>query len=155
MELGPLINIIPNHNRYTVMYRGQVVKDVTGAGVGVYAHIIDGKIVPDEDLDEWYIEQMLFDWRGRQFGLIRYRDGLVSGGYGGSDNAWAAEQGLEGSPYDGWYLLDAPEDEIENVRVEKHDSLASQNYRRTFKVEPPQGLFTYVRPATEQEWIKE
>ena len=154
MEPGPLINIIPNENRDIVIYRGQVAKNVTGAGFGVYAFIIDGQRVPYEELDAWYAERMLFDWRGQPFKLDRYHEGRVRGVFLGGDYYWARDNGLEGSRYDG-YFLDAPEQEIDNVRVEKYDSLAQQDYSRTFNVDPPEDLFVSVRPATDQEWIKE
>ena len=48
-----------------------------------------------------------------------------------------------------------PPSRIDNVRVVRHDSLASNLYRQTFNVNPPPDLFNYVRPATDQEWIKE
>jgi hypothetical protein len=128
----------------------------SGAGPGVRAVTIEGKVVPDEELDAWYLERMLFDWRGQPFGLFRYENGLVSGGYSGNDlSFWPRENGLDGSRNDGWYLIDAPESEIENLRVEKHDILARRNYRHTFNVDPPKDLFVAVRPATDQEWIKE
>jgi hypothetical protein len=97
---------------------------------------------------------MLFDWRGKPFGIMRYHNGRVLGSYHGRDAFWAKENGLEGSMYEG-FVLDAPESEIENVRVEKIDILESQDYRHTFNVNPPEDLFVTVRPATEQEWIKE
>ena len=98
---------------------------------------------------------MLFDWRGQPFGLFRYENGLVNGIFIGLDYAWPIGKGLDGNRNDGWYLLDAPEHDIENLRVEKHDILARENYRRTFKVDPPEDLFVSVRLATDQEWIKE
>jgi hypothetical protein len=154
METGSLINIIPNDNQYIVIYRGQVVENVTGGGVGIRAHIIDGKLVPDEDLDAWYVERMMFDWRGQPFELYRYQNGRVYGSFHGTDNSWAEENGLEGDSRDG-YFLDVSEREIDNVRVVRHDSLASNLYRHTFNVDPPKDLFVTVRPATDQEWIKE
>jgi hypothetical protein len=116
--------------------------------------MIDGQRVPDQDLAAWYRERMLFDWQGQPFHIHRYIDGRVLGAYVGRDFAWAEKSDLEGNLYDGW-LCDLPEWEIENVRIERTDLLEWERYRRTFKVEPPDDLFCEVRPASDQEWIKE
>ena len=154
MEPGPLINIIPDLGQEVVIYRGQVATKVETSEPGDRALIINGKRVPDEDLDAWYRETMMFDWRGQSFGLYRYQNGRVYGTFHGTDNTWAEDNGLEGD-WHGGYFLDAPEQEIDNVRVVKSDILARQIYRHTFNVNPPRDLFTDVRPATGEEWIKE
>jgi hypothetical protein len=149
-----LINVIPNENRRVVVYQGQVATNITPGEPGDRAMIINGTRVPDEELDAWYVERMLFDWRGQPFHLWRYRDGRVYGTFLGNDLTWPRDKGLEGNQYEGW-ILNVPENEIENLRVEKIDILERERYRLTFKVDPPEDLFTYVRPATDQEWIKE
>ena len=154
MEPGSVINIIPNRNRDVVIYRGQVATKVETSEPGDRALIIDGKRVPDEDLDAWYRETMQFDWRGQPFGLQRCQNGRVYGSFHGTNNTWAMDNGLDGNWHDG-YFLDAPEQEIDNVRVVKTDILELERYRHTFQVNPPEDLFVYVRPATDQEWIKE
>jgi hypothetical protein len=68
--------------------------------------------------------------------------------------AGARDNNLEGNHYEGW-RLNVPESEIENLRVEKIDILERERYRLTFKDDPPEDLFTYVRAATDQEWVKE
>jgi hypothetical protein len=149
-----LINIIPNENESVVVYQGRATTDHRAGEPGDRALIVEGQRVPYEDLDAWYNERMLFDWRGKPFGIMRYHNGRVLGSYHGPDVFWAKENGLEGSTYEG-FVLDAPEGEIENVRVEKTDILEDERYRHTFKTDPPPGLFTHVRPTTEQEWFKE
>jgi hypothetical protein len=145
--------MIPHENRTIVIYKGAV--KFPGAGeVGDPALEVDGRRVAYNELDAWYTERMMFDWRGQPFHLNIYRDGRVQGGYSGFDSSWAREQGLEGSGYAGW-LCDVPESEVENLRVEKTDLLETWRYRETFGVEPPTGLFTDVRPANDQEWIRE
>ena len=148
-----MIHIIPYQNKTIVVYAGEI-KFPNAGEPGDPAFDIDGQRVPFEDFDAWYKERMMFDWRGQPFYLDRYRDGRVQGGYSGYDGGWAREQGLEGNQYEGW-LCDVPEAEIENVRVERMDLLEIWRYSKTFGVEPPQDLFTHVRPANEQEWIKE
>jgi hypothetical protein len=146
--------MIPNENRSMVIYKGQQTQPDSGGGLGNPALVINGELVPYDELDAWYTERMLFDWRGQPFHLDRYRDGRVQGGYLGYDSYWAREQGLEGSGYEGW-LCDVPESEVENVRVEKTDLLERWRYRKTFAVEPPKDLFVDARPATDQEWIRD
>jgi hypothetical protein len=150
-----MINMIPHGWRRTVVYRGKIATSVKGAAPGVNALIIDGVEVPHSELDAWYQEKMLFDWRGQPFDLERYQDGRVYGGFKGKSSAWARENGLEGGQHEGWFLNGVPEQEIEKVRVERTDILEHQRYRQTFKVNPPEGMFVTVRPATDQEWIRE
>jgi hypothetical protein len=149
-----LIKVIPNENQDTVVYRGQVTTNIATSKPGDRALIIDGARVPYEELDAWYAEGMLFDWRGQPFKLWRYRDGRVDGTFIGNDLTWPQDKGLKGNRNDGWFL-NAPESEIENLRIEKTDILERERYRQTFKANPPEDLFTYVRPATDQEWIRE
>ena len=149
-----MIHVIPNENQDVVVYQGRVATNIATSGPGDRALIIDGVRVPYEELDAWYAERMLFDWRGQPFHLWRYRDGRVDGAFAGNDLTWPLDKGLEGNRNDGWFLT-APESEIENLRIEKIDILERQRYRQTFKVNPPEDLFTYVRPATDQEWIRD
>lgn len=149
-----MINVIPNENRRVVVYQGQVATNVRPGQPGDRALIINGTRVPHDEFDAWYIERMLFDWHGQPFGLERYRDGRVYGTYSGTNGFWARDNNLEGNQYEGW-RLNVPESEIENLRVEKIDILERERYRLTFKDDPPEDLFTYVRPATDQEWVKE
>ena len=107
-----MIHMIPNENRSVVIYKGQQTQPDSGGGFGNPALVINGELVPYDELDAWYTERMLFDWRGQPFHLDRYRDGRVQGGYLGYDSYWAREQGLEGSGYEG-RLCDVPESEIE------------------------------------------
>ena len=148
-----MIHIIPNDNKSVVVYRGKVSYPVPSEP-GDPAVLVDGQRVPYEDLDAWYRERMLFDWRGQPFDIDRYIDGRVLGGYVGRDFDWADQSGLDGSRYAGW-VCDLPEREIGNVRIEKTDILEDWRYRQTFKADPPYDLFRHVRPATDQEWIKE
>lgn len=148
-----MIHMIPHQNRAMVIYKGRLTRPESGAGVGNPALVIDGQTVPYGELDAWYIETMMFDWRGQPFYLDSYRNGRVQGGYAGHDGGWARQQGLEGSGYAGW-LCDVPESEIENVRIEKTDLLESWRYSKTFGVEPAEDLFTSTRSATDQEWIR-
>lgn len=149
-----MINMIPHENRTIVIYRGELKFPEAGE-VGDPAFTVDGQRVPYDELDAWYIESMMFEWRGQPFHLDRYRDGRVQGGYAGYDFVWASEQPeLEGSGYAG-FVCEVPESEVENVRVEKTDLLERWRYRKTFGTKAPDGLFVYVRPATDQEWIKE
>lgn len=149
-----MIRIIPHENRGIVIYKGEPTESYSGAGLGEPALVIDGHTVPYEELDAWYSERMNFDWRGQPFHLSRYRDGRVRGTYLGRDSSWAAAQGLEGSGYEGW-LCEVPESEIDNLRVEKIDLLETWRYSKTFGVEPPRDPFVTIRPATDQEWIRE
>jgi hypothetical protein len=149
-----LIKVIPNENQDIVVYRGQVATDIATSEPGDPALIIDGTRVPYDEFDAWYTERMLFDWRGQPFKLWRYRDGRVDGAFIGNDLTWPQDKGLAGNRNDGWFL-NVTESEIENLRIEKIDILERQRYRQTFKVNPPEDLFTYVRPATDQEWIRE
>jgi hypothetical protein len=147
-----VINIIPHENRTIVIYKGEV--KFPGAGeVGDPALEIDGHRVAYDELNAWYRERMMFDWRGQPFHLNSYRNGRVQGAYSSGDSIWAREQGLDGSGYEGW-LCDVPESEIGNLRVERFDLLEDWRYAKTFGVEPPEDLFNHVRPATDQEWIK-
>jgi len=148
-----MINIIPHENRTMVVYKGELKWPDSGEP-GDPAYEIDGQRVPFDELDAWYTERMMFDWRGQPFHIQRCSDGRVRGGYAGDDYDWPPRQGLDGSVYDGW-LCDVPESEIENLRVEKTDLLETWRYRKTFGVEPPEGLFAQVRPATDHEWIRE
>jgi hypothetical protein len=149
-----MIKLVPGW-RESVVYRGKVAQSVESAGLGVYALIVDGVQVPYRELDAWYRENVLFDWCGKPFHLDRYQDGRVYGAYVGKSSIWARENGLEGNQYEGWFLNGAPEQEIENLRVETTDILERQLYLQTFKVNPPEGLFVTARPATDQEWIRE
>jgi hypothetical protein len=148
-----VIHIIPHENSSMVIYKGRLTEPDSGGGFDNPALVVNGQLVPYDELDAWYTERMLFDWRGQPFHLDTYRNGRVYGGYLGYDSGWAREQGLEGSQYDGW-MCDAPESEIENLRIEKIDILERWRYRKTFAVEPPKDLFVDVRPATDQEWIR-
>ena len=149
-----MIHMIPNENRSMVIYKGQLTRPGGSGGVGNPALMVDGQLVPYEDLDGWFRERMMFDWRGQPFHLDSYRDGRVQGGYSGHDDSWAREQGLEGSGYAGW-ICDVPESEIANVRIERIDLLEPWRYRKTFAVEPPKDLFVDKRPATDHEWTRE
>ena len=149
-----MINVIPNENQDIVVYQGQVATNITPGEPGDRAMIINGTRVPDEELDAWYVERMLFDWRGQPFHLWRYRDGRVYGTFLGNDLTWPKDKGLEGNQYEGW-RLNVPESEIENLRIEKIDILERERYRHTFNAAPPDDLFTYVRPATDKEWVRE
>jgi hypothetical protein len=149
-----LINVIPNENRRVVVYQGQVATSAMPGAPGDPAMIINGTRVPHDELDAWYIQRMLFDWRGQPFHLWSYRDGRVIGAFLGNDLTWPRDKGLEGNQYEGW-VLDASESEIENLRIEKTDILERERYLKTFAVEAPEDLFVDVRPATDQEWIRE
>jgi hypothetical protein len=48
-----------------------------------------------------------------------------------------------------------PEREIRNLQVKKYDVLAAREYRQTFAAAPPEDLFRYFRPATDDEWVRD
>jgi hypothetical protein len=149
-----VINIISNCGDSIAVYRGRSVTIYAFSKPGDRALVIDGARVPNDDLDAWYRETMEFDWHGQPFGLHRYRDGRVYGAFLGKDLTWPQGKGLDGNQYEGWFL-EAPEREIDNVRVVKTDILERERYSHTFNVDPPPDLFVTVRPATDQEWVKE
>lgn len=148
-----MIHIIPRENK-TVVVQGGEIKFPSFGELGDPAFVIDGERVPYEDVDAWFKERMMFDWRGQPFHVNSSRSGRVQGAYVGTDGGWAQQQGLEGNQYEGW-LCDVPECEIENLRIERTDLLEIWRYSESFGVEPPPGLFTHSRPATDEEWVRD
>jgi hypothetical protein len=78
-------------------YKGQLVRTFPGDQGADWVYI-DDEQVPIHDLDEWFIETMLFTWHEQPFKLSHYQDGLVTGYYLGHDNSWAQAHHLDGDP---------------------------------------------------------
>jgi hypothetical protein len=97
---------------------------------------------------------MVFDWKGQEFALEKYEGGIVLGQGGIISNEEGRKLGMIGDSYSGWGCR-VPEGEIENLRVEKIDTLANWRYQKEMGRPAPSGFYCYVRPATPEEWIKE
>ncbi|MEU0877933.1 hypothetical protein ABZ345_04995 [Lentzea sp. NPDC005914] len=81
------------------------------------------KQVPIRELDAWYRDEMTAKWRGQPFVVHPNRDGTMGADYVGPSQVWAEDNGLEGDPYNGFHKI-IPEDELEDVQVDRTDYLA-------------------------------
>ncbi|HEX8868344.1 MAG TPA: hypothetical protein VF821_21980 [Lentzea sp.] len=81
------------------------------------------KLVPIQELEEWYREKMTATWKDQPFNVTSVVNGKAHAGYAGGEYVWAAQQGLDGDQYNG-YNGTFDVDELENVRVDRTDYLA-------------------------------
>lgn len=149
-----MIRVPPNRGNAMARYRGRLVRTKVGPP-GADWRYIEGEKVSICNLDEWFSEDVVFEWRGREFLFGRYvDDDTVTGMFLGGDMNWANANGLLGNQYDGWYCK-ISESDIDRVFIDKFDILGHWQYKKEMGQQPPAGLFTYRRPATSEEWVPE
>lgn len=153
LEVGQMIRVLAHDNAVVAKYRGEILREDPVKPDPNWI-VLNGKRVPIRDLEELFLERMLFDWRGQPFKITKYSEGSIAGLYLGGSDPWARQQKLKGDQYSGWYGL-FQEFEIDNVRVERTDLLAEWHYQTEMGTPAPPGLYTDVRAATSEEWVRE
>jgi hypothetical protein len=149
-----LINMPAHLGETMALYQGRLVRAEPITPGGDDVALAGGTTVNKADLEALFSERMLFGWKGEQFLLTKYQDGVVSGMLYNGNNTFAREHKLTGDPYMGWGG-EFPEHEIDGVWIEKFDLLGSWQYRKEMGQPPPHGLYLFLRSATEHEWVRE
>jgi hypothetical protein len=149
-----MIHLLSHDGDTMAQYQGRLVRSRPGKP-GSDCVVLDGVSVSKNDLDALFFEEMRFDWKGETFKLGRYVDGRVSGRLMNFNSAWASARdeitGDCNTGLGGWF----PESEIENLRVARADLLAAWRHKKQVGTTPPAGRYTYERPATSREWVKD
>ena len=149
-----MINISQHLGEPMAIYQGRLSR-AEPVKPGSDDVLLDGGLTINKtNLDALFSERLLFDWRGERFLLTKYQDGIVSGMLNTPNDTFAREHRLTGDPYMGWGG-EFPEREIESVWVEKFDMLGSWEYRKEMGQQAPHGLYVFLRPADEDEWVRE
>ncbi|MEU7481488.1 hypothetical protein AB0A63_36320 [Lentzea sp. NPDC042327] len=117
------------HDFDVAEYRGETFRTSTSEAAEGHVWLIrigeqaPERQVPIADLDAWYRDRTTATWRGQPFRVGQVRNGTATVDYVGHDGTWAAQNGLQGDRYNGFYgTISAAE--LEDVRVDRTDHLA-------------------------------
>ena len=83
-----------------------------------------GVVVEPDALEEWYRVRWLFTWRGEDFLVVKYADGVIDGAMQALDLVWARANGLDVYGREAVFGT-FPVADIEDLREERVDILAS------------------------------